>query len=422
MNGKLAIPDPALIRLRWRWIGLALISCLAGWAGYSLLASAWNPGYALRWLAMAASVQAYLLWRLWHDLAHNHRAGEVELLPALGPGNSLTLARGLLIAGLAGFLLLPHPQGALPGGSVMAWIPAALYTLASLADFLDGYLARRANYATRLGELLDMNVDSIGVLTATMLVVRYGQAPAWFLLVGLARYIFLGGTWLRRRLGKPVYELPPSASRRFFAGLQMCLTFFLLWPVFTPPGTAFAAALFSLPFLAGFARDWLVVSGALRPRQVVSDGLHRFITRWLPVGLRALAVGLWLSPWMPDFSSHLNSDNAATLSGWIVPERWVAVLALAEFGVILLLALGLLGRGAAAAGLLLLGLEQAFASLTPAQYLLAAIYVALLYLGTGAYSLWKPEDRLVYYRAGERIPIAGAPVEARPRVGISVGR
>jgi CDP-diacylglycerol--glycerol-3-phosphate 3-phosphatidyltransferase len=227
---------------------------------------------------------------------------------------------------------------------------------------------------------------------------------------------------LRRRLGKPVYELPPSPSRRFFAGLQMCLTFFLLWPVFTPPGTAFAAALFSLPFLVGFARDWLAVSGVLHPIQMTFERLHQFTFRWLPVGLRALAAGLWLSPWTPGFNDYLISGQAATLSGLIVPGRWVTVLAIAEFTVILLLVMGLLGRGAAAAGLVLLGLHQAFASLTPSQYLLAGVYVALLYLGTGAYSLWQPEERLIYYRAGERSPIAGPPVEARPIPISSTGR
>jgi hypothetical protein len=41
------------------------------------------------------------------------------------------------------------------------------------------------------------------------------------------------------------------------------------------------------------------------------------------------------------------------------------------------------------------------ASLTPVQIIQAALYTAILYMGTGAYSLWKPEDRLIYNRTAE---------------------
>jgi hypothetical protein len=98
------------------------------------------------------------------------------------------------------------------------------------------------------------------------------------------------------------------------------------------------------------------------------------------------------------------------------PELSVILLALAEAGVVILLALGAAGRLAGIAGLILLGIQQAGAGLTPAQVLLAAFYVGLLYLGTGELSLWTPEDRLIYHHAGERRPALSQalPRSARP--------
>ena len=254
--------NSSLTSLRIRWLGLALALTLMVTAGSAWFYSAWQPGYALRWLVLAMCLSVYLMWVLWRSLPYNHRAGEKHLFSGFGAGNNLTLVRGILLAALAGFLFSPLP----PGG--LAWLPGLIYTLAATADLFDGYLARRSNQVTQLGKKLDMSLDGLGVLIASVLVVQYGQVPAWYLLVGLARYLFLAGIWLRRRLGKPVYELAHSSTRRPFAGAQMGLIAVVMWPIFSPPGTYLAATLFALPFLIGFTRDWLTVSGALIVKRI----------------------------------------------------------------------------------------------------------------------------------------------------------
>ncbi len=40
--------------LRQRWLGIALLSLLGLGMGTVFLASAWQPGYGLRWLVLAA--------------------------------------------------------------------------------------------------------------------------------------------------------------------------------------------------------------------------------------------------------------------------------------------------------------------------------------------------------------------------------
>jgi CDP-diacylglycerol--glycerol-3-phosphate 3-phosphatidyltransferase len=351
-------------------------------AGFFWLRSWWGLEYALHWLVLASGVWVYLIWRFWLALEQNHPPGGERLLPTLGIANSLSIWRGFLMAFLAGFLFSPQP----PGWG--AWVPGLLYTFASLPDYLDGYLARVSGQVTRLGETLDLTVDSLGVLVSTLLAAQYGRVPAWFILTGLARYLFLGGLWLRERLGKPMYELPYSSRRRGFAALQVGFTFVILYPAFSPPGTHIAAACFGIPTLVSFTWDWLIASGAIPPDSGARfPELKEISLRWIPMGLRLAAVVLTI------FS--LTNSTGSTASR---PLYLTSLFAL----VLVMLTLGVLGRSAALAGLIALGVQQNLAPLSALQFILIPIYTALLYLGSGALSLWPLEDRWVYRRAGEQ--------------------
>ncbi len=352
-------------------------------ACYAALRLGWEAKYAALWLILPSLAVVYQLTILLYNLPANVRLGETQPLPNLGWGNRLTLVRGFLAAGVMGFLLLPRPEGWL------AWLPGILYTLSCAADFFDGYAARMTNHATRLGEVLDMSFDGIGVLAASLLAVQYGQAPAWYVLVGLARYLFLGGLWLRKRLNKPIYELPPSLSRRIFAGLQMGFLAILLWPLFSPPGTHIAAALFGLPLLFGFGRDWLYVSGVLKqrqPRKRPGEALRN----WALTALRGLILALNLSLLIA-WSGKLSNVSLPLIALGVLNGLAVA-----------LIVFGVLPRVAAGFALGFLGFYQMLSPLTASQIVLAVAYTIILYAGSGALSLWTPEDYLYRHRAGER--------------------
>ena len=63
----------------------------------------------------------------------------------------------------------------LPGQQTYLWA-AALFSLASLTDWVDGYLARRLGQSTRFGAFLDPVADKIIVVTALILIVgRYAD-------------------------------------------------------------------------------------------------------------------------------------------------------------------------------------------------------------------------------------------------------
>ena len=371
----------ASLQRRWLiFMGLCLLFLIGGLLALSV---GWGAKYASIWLIFPTLNIVYLLFVLRRNLTANHRTGENTLLPSLGWGNHLTLLRGVLVAGMMGFLFQPQPPG------WMVWIPGLLYILSDIADFSDGLVARLTNHATRLGEILDMSFDGLGVLVASILAIQYGQVPVWYLTVAFARPLFLAGLWLRRRLNKPSHDLPPSTSRRVFAGFQMGFLAVVLWPLFSPPGTLIAATLFGLPLLIGFARDWLAVSGNLRLCLKIRGSPQKTLIHWLPVllrlGILALSLGL-LRGASPDFKDQ---GTALLLLGGLHAAATILIV------------FGAAARFSAILALCLLGFYQMFTSLTPVQFALGAIYTAILYLGSGAFSLWTPEDQLVYRRAGE---------------------
>ena len=59
--------------------------------------------------------------------------------------------------------------------------------LASLTDFLDGYLARRWNQITRLGQLLDPAADRLYIFSTLVGLAFVGQIPVWIVVVIFAR-------------------------------------------------------------------------------------------------------------------------------------------------------------------------------------------------------------------------------------------
>ena len=257
MNTYLPPFKNALTSLRRQWWLISVAYSLSLGLGYMLLRAVWQPAAAQRWVLLAGCVLMTELWFLRRWLSDNYRHQEQRLLPSLGVGNLLTILRGLLVGLLAGFLFSVWPPGWL------AYLPAGLYSLAAVGDSLDGYVSRKTHYTTQLGKRLDMEVDALGMLIATALAVQYHQLPVWYLCLGFAHYFFVLGQWWRRQRGKPVYNLPPYASRPIIGGCQVGFVSAVLWPVFSPPTTTFVGILFGIPTLLSFTRDWLAVSGHL---------------------------------------------------------------------------------------------------------------------------------------------------------------
>ena len=88
-----------------------------------------------------------------------------------------------------------------------------LYILASISDWLDGFLARKYNVCTKIGGVLDHIGDKL--LVVNMLIMLILILPAWYVLVPVilmtSREIYISG--LREFLGTQKIEMPVPKAR-----------------------------------------------------------------------------------------------------------------------------------------------------------------------------------------------------------------
>jgi len=99
--------------------------------------------------------------------------------------NILTLAR---IAAVPVMVALLSYDSAAAG----VWA-AAVFGIASITDWLDGYLARRWQIVTILGKFLDPLADKLIVMAALIMFIPLGRVPAWAVFIILAREMIVTG-------------------------------------------------------------------------------------------------------------------------------------------------------------------------------------------------------------------------------------
>jgi CDP-diacylglycerol---glycerol-3-phosphate 3-phosphatidyltransferase len=99
--------------------------------------------------------------------------------------NILTLLRIFLIPPMVVILFSPSRSA--------GFIACILFAVASVTDWLDGYLARRMGIVTMLGKFLDPIADKLMVMAALIMILPFGRVPAWMVLVILGREIIITG-------------------------------------------------------------------------------------------------------------------------------------------------------------------------------------------------------------------------------------
>ena len=246
-------------RLRVEWLALVGVAVVLAGIGSQFVSTVDGVEAGQRWLLVSGAVLVYQLGFLRYHLA---RTPDGEGFPdgTIGVANTVTLLRGMLFAGAAGFLLLPPAPGT-------RWAPGICYGAGAALDYVDGWLARRTGRTTALGARLDHAFDTLGFLVAPLVGVAWGRLPVWYLTLSAARYVFRGGLAWRRRAGRPVNPLPRSRLRRRLAAFQMAFIALALLPVVPTSVLHQAAAVALAPSLAIFVRDWLAVSGRLPRRE-----------------------------------------------------------------------------------------------------------------------------------------------------------
>jgi CDP-diacylglycerol--glycerol-3-phosphate 3-phosphatidyltransferase len=119
--------------------------------------------------------------------------------------NAITIGRIFLVPLLV-VVLLTNPKD-WPVGSREIF-GALIFAVASLTDWLDGYLARRRKQITGLGQWMDPLADKLLVTAAFVSLVYLNLAPAWMVTVILGREFYV--TVLRSIAHARGHALPAS--------------------------------------------------------------------------------------------------------------------------------------------------------------------------------------------------------------------
>jgi CDP-diacylglycerol---glycerol-3-phosphate 3-phosphatidyltransferase len=100
--------------------------------------------------------------------------------------NALTVTRIFLVPLLV-VVLLTKFERELILGVRKELVAAAIFALASVTDWLDGYLARRRGQITALGQMMDPLADKLLTSAAFISLVQIDLVPAWIVAVIIGR-------------------------------------------------------------------------------------------------------------------------------------------------------------------------------------------------------------------------------------------
>ena len=103
----------------------------------------------------------------------------------MNTANKLTLTRVVMIPLFLVILYWDFP--------FHQYVALAVFVLASVTDFVDGYIARHYDQVTDFGKFMDPLADKVLVMAAMLWFVEAGRFPAWALLIVIVREFAVSG-------------------------------------------------------------------------------------------------------------------------------------------------------------------------------------------------------------------------------------
>ena len=103
--------------------------------------------------------------------------------------SKITLARVALIPVYMVFMYLSGGAA----NSWQLWTALAIFMVASLTDYVDGYIARKYNQVSDFGKFLDPLADKLLTIAAMVMFCEWGLFPAWALMIVLTREFAVTG-------------------------------------------------------------------------------------------------------------------------------------------------------------------------------------------------------------------------------------
>ena len=141
--------------------------------------------------------------------------------------NKLTLSRILVIPAILVLLVIPHAWA--------AWLALMLFAAAGVTDWLDGYMARRDNQVSMLGQFLDPIADKLLISAVILFLVSSGQISGlsvWPAVVILMREVAVSG--LREFLAGVRVSVPVSQLAKWKTFIQILALGFLIVGKYAP--------------------------------------------------------------------------------------------------------------------------------------------------------------------------------------------
>ena len=102
--------------------------------------------------------------------------------------SKITLVR---VAMIPVYMLTMYLSGGVSGTWML--VSLAIFIVASLTDFVDGYIARNYNQTTDFGKFLDPLADKLLTVAAMAMFCEWGVFPAWALMIVLTREFAVTG-------------------------------------------------------------------------------------------------------------------------------------------------------------------------------------------------------------------------------------
>lgn len=136
----------------------------------------------------------------------------------------------------------------------------AVFFLAGFSDVLDGYLARRFGWITRLGSLLDPLGDKLLMTAIYFTLGLMGQLPVWLVALVIGRdIVIVSGALAYRYLVKEI-TMQHLIISKINTGAQILLVLILIYDLSTFPGAELVPAI-AIPALIYFVAVTTLASG-----------------------------------------------------------------------------------------------------------------------------------------------------------------
>ena len=113
--------------------------------------------------------------------------------------------------------------------NVWMWLSLAVFIIASLSDYVDGYIARQYNQVTDFGKFLDPLADKLLVIAVMTIFCQWGMMPAWALMIVLTREFAVTGLRLVA-VGKGTVIAAGWSGKVKTASTMIGLCFMLAFP------------------------------------------------------------------------------------------------------------------------------------------------------------------------------------------------